>query len=111
MAELLDMFPDSPEAERARFLRARKGKVSEAAAMLRAHLEWREASLPPPAGAPLLGKGLPKWNVMDDSLGMKGVDGEPILLTLAALCDPTVGTPAEYAFAAAVLLDPLAGYL
>jgi len=100
---LLAHFPDSPEAERARFMRARKGKVDAASSMLRAHVEWRAASLPPPADAKLLGQGLPPWNVMMDK--MMACDGTRVLLAMAAMCDPDAGTPAEYALAAAVLLD------
>ncbi|KAL1519693.1 hypothetical protein AB1Y20_023203 [Prymnesium parvum] len=99
------LFPDSPEAERARFLRARNGNVDEAAAQLRTYLKWRAESYPPAPGTLLLGKGLPPWNLMGEGLAMRGVDGTPVLLSLAAMADPEVGTPAQYAYAAAMLLE------
>ena len=100
---MLAAFPDSPAAERARFLRARKGKLDAAVVMLRDHLAWRASTLPPPQGTPLLGKGLPLWNTIQPA--MLAVDGTRVLLTLAAMCDPEVATPEEYALAAAVLID------
>lgn len=100
---MLSLFPESPAPERARFLRARNGKLDAAAGMLRDHLEWRAKNLPPPPDAPLHGKGLPPWITMHDS--MRAIDGTPILLALAAMCDPEAGTPEMYALASAVLLD------
>lgn len=105
MKEMQSLFPDSPQAERARFLRARNESASEAAAMLRAHLDWRAEHLPPPPGTPLFGNGLPPWILLNDSMGIRGLDGTPVVLTLAAMADAEVATPAQYAHATAVLLD------
>jgi hypothetical protein len=92
-------FPDSPVAERARFLRARKGKAEAAATMLRLHHEWRNQAIPPPPGTLLLGRGLPPWLTMPEATC--AADGTPVVLTLAALCDADAGSPAQYALAGA----------
>lgn len=101
--DLLAEFPDSPYAERARFLRARKGKLADASTMLRAHLHWRDTELAKAPTAKQLGKELPEWNVVP--AGLRGVDGTLVVVALPALCDPTAATPAEYAFATALLLE------
>ena len=88
--DLLIEFPSSTPAERARFLRARKSKLAEASVMLRAHLEWRAASLPASAGAKLMGRELAEWVVVPD--GLRAVDGTIVVVALPALCDPAGGS-------------------
>ena len=96
-------FPDSPLAERQRFLTARKGDAHAAAKMLQRHLEWRAASLPLPATAPIFGRELPEWIVPLHECK----DGTKLLLALPATCDLALGSASEYAAAAASLLDAI----
>ena len=98
-------FPGSPLEERRRFLVACNGNEAKARSMLQRHLEFRAANLPPPPGTKRLGIELPEWAFQVH--GVTSHDGTPIVAVLAGLCEPSAGSPNEFAIATAILVDSL----
>jgi hypothetical protein len=92
---------DVPEAEWKRFLDARDGDEEAASEMLRAHLAWREATLPLASGAPSLGSGLPPLLVCDGHAR----SGHRVMVMIAAMYDPELGDIDTYVKAIAAKFD------
>lgn len=90
------------DAEWTRFLSARRGDAAAASAMWSVHAEWRLLHLPLAADAPFFGRGLPDHLVM---LQARCKSGGRVLLCLAAMWDPSLGSTAEYTLAIAAFLD------
>ena len=82
---LASQFPESPPAERSRFLECASGDVEAAAKALREHLTWRAANMPLPAEAPRLGKQLPEYTHFFSDL--KDCDGGSVFFAQPALID------------------------
>uniref|UniRef100_A0A7S2HZQ1 CRAL-TRIO domain-containing protein n=1 Tax=Haptolina brevifila TaxID=156173 RepID=A0A7S2HZQ1_9EUKA len=101
---MAEAFPDSPPAERQRFLDARDQNFSKASELLRKHLAFRAASLPPPADQKLIDNGLPHFLI--DLADAQSLDGSKVIVAVGAMLDPSFGTPYDYAVATAAFLDP-----
>lgn len=89
------------DAERVRFLRARKGDLAAASSMLSKYLEWRKTTLPLPAEHPRLGAELPPWVMWHG----QARDATPVVFIQGAMYDPDAGTIQQYANATAEVLD------
>ena len=100
---LLTACPQSTAAERARFLRARKGNVKAATDLLDAHRRWRKERLPPKLSDKLLGRGVSRWVFVPPSV--RAVDDTLVVVALPALIQPKRASAEEHAFAVAVLLE------
>lgn len=100
---LASQFPESPPAERSRFLECASGDVEAAAKALREHLTWRAANMPLPAEAPRLGKQLPEYTHFFSDL--KDCDGGSVFFAQPALIDLDKAEPEAYALATAELVE------
>ena len=92
---------EATDAERQRFLTARKGDVAATTSMLSKHLDWRRSTLPLAAGQPRFGAGLPEWIVFHGHAR----DLSPVCHCQGAMYDPEKGTAQQYANATAQCFD------
>jgi len=92
---------DATDAERRRFLTARKQDVGAATTMLQRYLAWRRSTLPLAEGEPRLGEELLPWMRFHG----RARDQTRIVHMQGAMYDPTAATPQQWAHATAQEFD------
>jgi len=99
MEVLAAQFPESPEAERARFLAKAGGDLAKANTQLAAYLKFREEKLP------MVEKlSLPPWCFWFGK-EQQAKDGTPIIFAQPARIDSTKGNAEEWAIASAGFIE------
>ena len=91
------------DAERTRFINARNGDEDAARDMISAHLAWRAATLPLPASAKLIGKGLPSYAAFLPNVRCNS--GCQVLYVMGAMYDSSAGSGEEYTLALTALFE------